>query len=228
MDKNLLIIFLFTVFSGHTQINVDRGVLFSEAISSNIHKYTVNSQKAYAVKDFDRAEFLYDSLVNNVIRGSYLDNFIVRKLSGKKIELIKFDKPIFLITYASWCTPGIGEIPALNQIAKKHYKDIDFVVLFWDNQKNARKSARAYSSKINIVYVDETENVNNDIVRRIKHTLGLPTSLLIDENKRIVAVKRAALHFYNEKYEVSFELNYNKFQRGTSLLTSVEGIGKAL
>lgn len=228
MDKKLLIIFLFTVFSGHSQLDVDRGVLFSEAISTNIQKYTANSQYAYAIKDFDRAEFLYDSLVNNVIKGTYLDNFKVRKLNGKKIELTKFEKPIFLITYASWCTPGIGEIPALNEIAKKNYKNIDFVVLFWDTQKNARKSARAYSNKINIIYVDEKENVNNDIVGRIKHTLGLPTSFLIDKNKRIVSVKRAALHFYNEKYEVSFDLNYKKFERGTYLLTNVENNGKAL
>ena len=221
MSKKLLFIFLFSAISVQSQIEIDRGILFSEAIGSCIKKYTLNSQQAYAFQDFERAEFLFDSLVNHVIKGSYLDNFKVRKLSGRKVELSRFKKPIFLITYASWCTPGVGEIPALNEIVKKHHKDIDFVVLFWDSKANAQKSARRYSSKINIVYVDEKENTNNYIVERIKHSLGLPTSFLIDKNKRIIAVRRGVLHFYNEKYETSFDLNYQDFLTGTSLLTEL-------
>lgn len=220
MGKKLLFIFLLATISMQSQIDIDQGILFSEAIGLNIKKYTHNSQQAYAQQDFDRAEFLFDSLVNNVVTGSYLDNFKVRKLSGRKIELSRFKKPIFLITYSSWCMPGVGEIPALNEIAKKHYKDIDFVVLFWDSKENTRKSSRSYSNKINIVYVDEMENMDNYIVERMKHSLGLPTSFLIDQNKRIVAVRRSAQHFYHERYEVSFELNYSSYLAGTSLLTS--------
>src|SRR5690606_29264639 len=128
------------------------------------------SQLAYFDQDFERAEFLFDSLINNVVNGSYLDNFKVRKLSGKKIELYEFEKPIFLMTYASWCTPGVGEIPALNEIAEKH-KDIYFVVLFWDSKKNIRKSTRDYSKKIHIIYVDEKENTNDHIVEIMNHSL---------------------------------------------------------
>lgn len=219
MGKKLLFIFLLATISMQSQIDIDQGILFSEAIGLNIKKYTHNSQQAYAQQDFDRADFLFDSLINNVVTGSYLDNFKVRKLSGRKIELSRFKKPIFLITYSSWCMPGVGEIPALNEIAKKHYKDIDFVVLFWDSKENTRKSSRSYSNKINIVYVDEMENMDNYIVERMKHSLGLPTSFLIDQNKRIVAVRRSAQHFYHERYEVSFELNYSSYLAGTSLLT---------
>ena len=113
------------------------------------------------------------------------------------------------MTYASWCTPGVGEIPALNEIAEKYYKDIDFVVLFWDSKENVRKSTRDYSNRINIIYVDEKENTNDHIVEIMKHSLGFPTSFFIDETKRIVDVRRGVLHPYNEKYEISFELNYN-------------------
>lgn len=224
MGKKLLIIFLlvFSSMQSQSPIEIEQGVLFSEAIGSNIKKYTRNSQEAYALQDFDRAEFLFDSLVNNVVAGSYLDNFKFRKLSGRKIELSHFKKPIFLITYSSWCTLGIGEIPALNAIAKKHYKEIDFVVLFWDSKENTRKVSRSYSNKINIVYVDELDNTDNYIVERMKHSLGLPTSFLIDENKRIIAVQRGAPHFYNDEYQVSYDLNYNTFLKGTSLLTKLD------
>ncbi len=219
MGRKLLFFFLLMAISAQSQI--EQSTLFSEAIEKNIKKYTKNSQNAYAEKDFDRAEFLFDSLINNVVNGSYLDNFKVRKLSGRKIELYKFEKPIFLMTYASWCTPGVGEIPALNEVAEKHYKDIDFVVLFWDSKENVRKSAREYSNKINIIYVDEKENKNDHIVEIMKHSLGFPTSFFIDETKRIVDVRRGVLHPFNEKYGISFELNYNSFLNGISLLKTL-------
>mgnify|MGYP003645053613 FL=1 len=211
---------LFLVFIT-AQSQIEQGIFFSEAIGENIKNYKINSQKAYAAQDFEHAEFLFDSLINNVVNGSYLDNFKVRKLSGKKIKLYKFEKPIFLMTYASWCTPGIGEIPALNEIAEAHYKDIDFVILFWDSKENVRKATRAYSPKINIIYVDEKENTNDHIVEIMKHSLGFPTSFFIDENKRIVDIRRGALHPYNEKYEISFELNFNSFLNGISLLKNL-------
>ncbi|MCZ4318342.1 TlpA disulfide reductase family protein [Aequorivita viscosa] len=216
MGKTLLYLFLLLSFAAQSQI--EQGAYFSEAIGKNIKKYTKNSQKAYAEHNFEYAEFLFDSLINNVVNGSYLDNFKVRKLSGRKINLYKFKKPLYLMTYASWCTPGAGEIPALNAIAEKHYNDIDFVILFWDSKENVRKSTRAYSSKIHIIYVDEKENTHDHMVEVMKHSLGFPTSFFIDENKQIVDVRRGALHPYNEKYEISFELNYNSFLNGISLL----------
>ncbi len=215
MRKKLLLIFFmaFIFMQSNSQVDMEKGILFSEAIDRNIKNYIQNSQKAYYYGDFERVDFLFDSLVDHVVVGSYLDNFKVKQLSGRKIEFSKFEKPIFLITYSSWCTPGIGEIPALNEIAKNYHKQIDFVVLFWDSKKNARKASRKYSNKIKIVYVDELENSDNYIVNRIKHSLGLPISLLIAKNKRIIAVKRGAIHFYDKEYEDSFELNYNTFHR---------------
>src|SRR5690554_4067368 len=118
MGRKLLFLILLLAFSAQSQIG--QRTPFSEAIGKNINAYTRNSQKAYAHHDFERAEFLFDSLITHVINGSYLDNFKVRKLSGRKINLYKFEKPIFLMTYASWCTPGVGEIPALNEVAEKY------------------------------------------------------------------------------------------------------------
>ncbi|QAA83053.1 redoxin domain-containing protein [Aequorivita sp. H23M31] len=220
MDKKLLLFFLLGSFFAQSQpqLEIEHTILFSEAIGLNIKKYTRNSQQAFAVQDFERAEFLFDSLVDNVVKGTYLDNFNVRKLSGKKIPFSRFRKPIFLITYSSWCTPGSGEIPALNAIAKKHYKEIDFVILFWDSRKNTRKAARSYSNKIHIVYVDELENTDNYIVERMKHSLGLPTSFLVDQNKRIIAVCRGTQHFYEKEYQASYDMNYNSFLERASLL----------
>ena len=227
MGKRLLPFFLLLVISAQSQVEPDDSTLFSEAIRLNIRKYTQKSQDAYAYRDFERAEFLYDSLVQNVVIGSLLDNFNVRKLSGRRIELYRFKKPIFLITYSSWCVPAQGEIPALNAIAKEYSKQIDFVVLFWDTRINAKKSAKKYSGKINIIYVDEKENTNNYIVGKMKHSLGLPTSFLIDKDKRIQSVRRGATQFYEQNIQDSPEAIYNYFKEGAKLLTQVGKMDKS-
>lgn len=224
MGRTLLYLFIFISISAQSQI--EPRTLFSEAIAKNIRSYVQKSQRAYSLHDFDRAEFLFDSLINNVVNGSYMDNFEVRKRGGKKISLNKFKKPVFLMTYASWCTPGLGEIPALNRIAEKHYKEIDFVILFWDSKEKVQKSTRQYSKRINILFVDEKENTHSHIVQTLKHSLGFPTSFFMNKNKQIVDVRRGTLHPYNEKYEVSFELNYTSFLNGISLLKTLNDTQK--
>jgi len=230
MGRKLFLLYLFFVltFSAQSQIEPDDNSYFSEAIRLNIRKYTHESQRAYAWQDFERAEFLYDSLIKNVVIESKLDNFKVRKLSGKRIELYRFKKPIFLITYSSWCVPAEGEIPALNKIAYKYRKEIDFVVLFWDTRINAKKAAKEYSRKINIIYVDEMENKSNHIVGKMKHSLGLPTSFLIDKEKQIKAVRRGAAQIYHPDNKDSPELIYKYFLKGVSLITDLEPEDKNL
>ncbi len=220
MVKKLLLLFLLVSFSALSQ-PTEPNKLFSSEIGKNIKSYRLKSQKAYANKDYERAEFLFDSLINNVVNGSYLDNFKVRKVSGRKVELYDFEKPVFLMTYASWCTPGVGEIPALNEVADKYHKEIDFVVLFWDSKKKVRKIARDYSSKFTILYVDEKENTHDHIVETMKHSLGFPTTFFIDKTKKIVDVRRGVLHRYDEEFNVSYNLNYNAFLNGISLLKNL-------
>lgn len=220
MGRKLLYLFLLISFSALTQ-DLEPRNLFSKVIGENIKSYRAKSQEAYLDNDFERAEFLFDSLINNIVNGSYLDNFKVRKLSGRKIELDDFDKPVFLMTYASWCTPGSGEIPALNEIAKKYHKEIDFVILFWDEKSNVKKATKDYNKHITIVYVDEKENTNDHIVETMKHSLGFPTSFFISKDKMIKDVRRGVLHHYNEEFEISFELNYKSFLNGISLLKNM-------
>jgi thiol-disulfide isomerase/thioredoxin len=223
MGRKLLLLFLLISITALSQDHEPKD-LFSQAIGKNIKKYTRLSQQAYIDQDFERAEFLFDSLINHVINGSYLDNFKVKKLSGRKIELNDFEKPVFLMTYASWCTPGIGEIPALNEIAEAHYKEVDFVVLFWDQKSKVKKVAKEYSKRIKVLYVDETENTHDHIVHTMKHSLGFPTSFFIDKDKKILDVRRGVLHHYNEAYAISYELNYNAFLNGISLLINMDGM----
>ncbi|OAB78194.1 TlpA family protein disulfide reductase [Cochleicola gelatinilyticus] len=220
MGTKLLTLFILFSFTLQAQ-DMAREDYFSQKIGKHIKKFTQESQRAYADNNLERAEFLFDSLINNVVNGSYLDNFKVKKLSGKKSELNDFKKPVFLITYASWCVPGVGEIPALNDLVAEHHDEIDFVVLFWDSKDKVKKATKEYHKKINVMYVDEKENTNNHVVKTMKHSLGFPTSFYIDSNKRILDVQRGVLHAYNESYDTSFNMNYDSFLNGVATLKSL-------
>ncbi len=93
--------------------------------------------------------------------------------------------------------------------------------MFWDTKQNARKLGREYNNKIQVVYVNELDNTNTATVRAMKHSLGFPTSFFIDGNKKILDVRRGALHPYHEEYEISYELNYNSFLNGIALLKTL-------
>jgi len=126
------------------------------------------------------------------------------------------------MTYASWCTPGSGEIPALNEVAKRFKNEIDFVVLFWDKRSSVRRVAKDYERNINVLYVDELDNKNSHIIRTLKHSLGFPTSFFLDKEKKILDVRRGVILPYNEVYSVSFSLNYESFRNGISLLLNYD------
>lgn len=226
MVRFLFCIFLSVSFSLSSQELHERN--FSDVISKNIRTYNKKVSLAYRVKDFDRAEFLFDSLVKHVINGSYFDDFTVKKLNGRKVRFSKFEKPVFLMTYASWCTPGSGEIPALNKIAKQYKDEIDIVILFWDKRKEVKKVAREYDRNVTILYVDELDNNNCQIIRTMKHSLGFPTSFFLDSNKKILDVRRGVLHPYNESYSTSYSLNYESFRNGISLLLNYNKQKEAL
>lgn len=226
MGRKLRFLLLLVPFTALAQ-DLEPKTFFSEAVGMNIKKYVRQSEEAYFDKDYERADFLYDSLVDHVIKGTYLDNFTVYKrsvLSKKKVELYDFEKPVFLMTYASWCTPGSGEIPALNEIVAKYSPYIDFVVLFWDSRGDVRKVSKEYSKEITIVYVDEAENKHSHIIERMKHSVGFPTCFFMDEDKRIIDVRRGAFHPYHETYDASFQMNYATFLDGISVLTNVMAI----
>ena len=189
MGKLLLCLFLLTSSFAFSQENVNKD-LFSDVIGKNIKKYKKKAKIAYEDKDYDRAQFLFDSLINHVVNGSYMDNFTVRKLTGRNTQIHEFEKPVYLITSAFWVATSSGEIPALNSIADNYHTEVDIVVLFWGPRKAVSKLKKLYSKRISLLYVDEMENTNDFTIKSMKHSLGFPTTFILDESKKILDVRR--------------------------------------
>jgi len=191
---------------------------FSEVIGQNIRKYRYESRRAIKDRDDERLQFLFDSLVDHVVTDSYLDNFKVRKFSGRRIALDRFEKPMYLITYADWCTPGVGELPALNDIVDKNHSEIDFVILFWGPRRAVRKIKQRLHRKITVLFVNEKENDHSFIIRRMKHSLGFPTTFLLSDDQRIIDVSRMLSHHYDLDYSASYNKHFQQFTQRVSHL----------
>lgn len=216
MVRKLLLSFvLFFTISGSAQ---DENLYFSDALSMHLSKYDSGAKKAYGIDDVARAEFLFDSLVKHCLKGSYLDNFKVRDLNKKLVRLDNYSKPVYLVTKASWLVPTEGETPALNKLAEQYRDQIDFVVLFWDDYKTTRELAKKYHKAIKVLYVDESSNESNYVIRNMKHALGFPTAFLLSPEKKIVDIRRNVSHPYGITYERSYDLNHKAFFEGISLL----------
>ncbi len=210
--KRLLLFFVFigpALFSQNNPSNSEK-VYFSEALSIHLKDYNKKADLAYRFRDYDRADKLFDSLTNNLLEGSYMDNFQFNSIAKKTktVQLSDFQKPVFLITYASWCVPGKGQIPALNKLATQFDGKIDFVVLFWDNQETAQQLSDQFNRNIHVVYVDETRNRGAYVVKQLKHSLGLPTCFLMTADKRIADIRRSIFPAFNTEEEVAYRENY--------------------
>ncbi|WP_103864091.1 redoxin domain-containing protein [Aquimarina sp. I32.4] len=219
MKKILVLGILFLHFC-NSFAQEERRVPFSVAISAHIVKYNQRIDAAYQDQDLERAEFLFDSLVNNHLSGTYMDNFSVYPLKGDPILLEDYEKPMFLITYASWCVPGVGEIPALNDLADRFHDQIDFVVLFWDNKEKLKEKSKEYDSNIQLVHIDEKTNQDSYIINKLKHALGFPMMYFMDNEKKLLDIRKIVTHHSSESLSNSYNIHFNSLSKGVSLLIS--------
>ncbi|PRX42903.1 TlpA family protein disulfide reductase [Salegentibacter salegens] len=207
--KRLLLLF-FIIFGLNIQAQTEKSdkLYFSDALVMHLPKYNQEAKAAYRHRQFEEADRLFENFVTTKLKGTYIDNFKFLNLKEKEVALYDYKKPVYLLTYASWCIPGKGEIPALNELADKYRDKIDFVILFWDKKETARKLSKQFNSHINVLYVDETRNNHSYVVENLKHSLGLPTCYLIAGDREIMDIKRSIFYPYNLSKEKSFELNY--------------------
>ncbi|MEL1243232.1 TlpA disulfide reductase family protein [Flavobacterium sp. DGU11] len=195
-------------------------IYFSDAIRINFKKYKKDSSLAYRKGDTERGKFLFDSLVDHRLAGTIFDDYTFKKSGGGKLTLSSVEKPIVLITYASWCVPAPGEIPAINKLAQQYGKDVKFVVLFWNRRQDMKKAARKFSSRITVCYAHESYKNDAPIIASMKHTLGFPTSFYLDENLKVIDIRRSSIPTGPKKsnYNKGYALNYNSVLDGLDKL----------
>ena len=216
--KNLFVVLCVTLFTFSSYGQLETKVPFSVAIAAHIKKYNAKSQNAYKEEDIEYGEFLFDSLVNNHLVGTYMDNFTMNPIKGDPVKFEELEKPIFLITYATWCVPGEGELPALNDLIDRFHDQIDFVVLFWDTPEQIKKVERDYSNQAHLFYVDERTNRDTYIINNLKHSLGFPMMYYLDNDKKLLGIEKMVSHHSSETLSNSYNIHFNSLSKGVSTL----------
>ena len=196
-------------------------VSFADAIKHNIKKYNVQSDKEFEKGDILRGNALFDSLVQYHLVGTHFEDYAFKSINSRKVKLSKINKPVFIITYASWCVINKGEIPAINKLARKYEDDIQFIVVFWDVKSDAKKMAHQFSNQIKVCYANESYSNDQSVVATLKHSLGFPTSFFLNADLEVVDIKRGGIPIPpRTSVKKALDLNFEIFdQRMVSFLS---------
>ncbi len=201
---------------------------FPQAVKENIKRYHAISTRAYEIGDIEKGRQLFDTLVNKELIGTRFQDYSLKKFSGGKLKLGAIKKPILIQTYASWCVMNKGEIPALNKLARKYHKDLQIVVVFWDKRQNAKSIASQFGSNIEVCYANENYMRDGEVVATLKYSIGFLTSYYLDENLKVVDIKKGSPPPPPAKTPLkeAIKINYDLYNEGLANLILKSDIKK--
>lgn len=200
-------------------------VYFDDALSKYLVPYHKESSVAINNYEFERAEFLFDSLVKFHLKGTYIPNLMLKKIPKGSIETDSLESPFLLITYTSWYNQKEEEIESINAITTQYKNQIDIIVLYWDSLKNVKKLKKKYNKDIILTYVDETKNNSENIVSTFKHSFGAPTCFYVSNTKQLVSINKK-FELYKEVTGTSDLSFTNTYKRIALLILENENSAK--
>ncbi len=187
--------------------------LFSTALLTHIKNYKIQTEDAFENGELERGRSLFDTLVNQHLKGTRFDNFKFKNFDDDSyFRTNQIDKPFILITSASWCVVPDDQIAAINLLADEHADEIQIVILYWDKVNKILDLSLQYSENIPVVYFDETTNRDPKTTEVLKHSLGLPVCFYIDKNKKVVDITRGGVFLPYGTKEDLYSINYNIFK----------------
>lgn len=188
---------------------------YKDVVDNCVKELNQKSNEAFMVtKDFELGRALFDSLVNSCIKGKFLSNYTFRTYDKRTFETDNIDKPIILVTSATWCAPCWGEIPTLNKLANEYSNEFQIIVMFADQKNKLKKMAAKYDDSIWLVPSDNAPSDNSSLrISGFNHVIDFPTAYLINSNKQILDVSRgAAFPNDNMTWEKANEINEKKLR----------------
>ena len=86
-------------------------------------------------------------------------------------------------------------------------------------KQNIKKRAKKFDKNIAVCYAHESYKNDASIVATLKHTLGFPTSYFLDQELKVVSIKRGgAQPPPKSSYVKAYTMNYDVFKDGLSSL----------
>jgi len=189
----LILRFFIGVLLSFTAFGQTSTVYFADALKAHLKKYNAQSDLEFEKGDVAGGQALFDSLVKNYLVGSRFTDYSLKSVNSGKIKLSEIKKPVYLITYASWCVMNRGEAQAINKLSRQYAKKMEFVVLFWDKKSEAKKYGQWFRTGIKVCYANESYRNDANVVATLKHTLGFPTSYFLNTDLDVVDIRRGGI-----------------------------------
>ena len=186
--KKLLVILLFAYFP--LLYAQEEKVYFDDALALHLRKFNNKSDLAIRNSMPNEVDTIFNSLVNNHLKNTYVSDLKLQKVSGGYLQTDKIDKPFLLITKNSAVIQTKEEIETINAIANHYQGVVEIIVIYWDKLNIAKKNTKDYNKNVTVVYADERYNNSNRALSVYKHSFGIPTCFYINKDKQIFNIDR--------------------------------------
>lgn len=111
--------------------------------------------------------------------------FAVRDLEGREVSLSSYRGQVVLANFwATWCGPCVEEMPLLQELYERHVEQ-GFVVL-GINVSNRPEEAEAFAKQHALSFPILRDALGDVLVDH--HINGLPASMLVDRDGRLVRI----------------------------------------
>jgi thiol-disulfide isomerase/thioredoxin len=119
-----------------------------------------------------------------VLAGTPARSYTIADLAGKSDSLQRYRGRVVLLNlWASWCAPCRSETPSLERLYEAD-RGRGLVVLGVD-EGESRRTAAAFATEMSLRYPILVDS--DQLYGRAYASIGLPTSIVVDRNGRIVA-----------------------------------------
>ena len=161
---------------------------FDEIYSSMSERVKADPDVVSSIKRRDRDEIKEEQRNQNI--GQTYTDFEFQTVTGEKRSLSEFvgkSKYLLIEFWASWCGPCIEEIPHLKKVYEKYKgRGLEVVAISLDNQNDAwQKALKKVNAPWTQLCIKEDNNTN--LLYNTYHFSGIPYSILLDENGKIIA-----------------------------------------
>jgi peroxiredoxin len=117
------------------------------------------------------------------LAGSLAPDFSAVDLNGRPVGLSRYAGQVILVNFwATWCPSCIAEMPAYEQVYRRH-RDQGFVVLAVNFQESETVTA-SFAQSLGLTY-SILRDVSGDMTTRQYQVVGMPSSFIVDRSGRI-------------------------------------------
>lgn len=116
---------------------------------------------------------------------------------NNEIFLNRFEGKVTLLSFwATWCAPCTKELPELD-ILQKDFRKLPFEIVTVSQDFQGLKIVQDYFKNHKIRYLKPYLDHKNELFKALS-VVGLPTSLLIDENGVVVKIFTGSINWYDQ------------------------------